>query len=662
MREEEAPLIRDKRIPGKDYSNTRFESAITIEESSIPELFFNRAAAHPDEIFAEYRRDDERKCVTWREASEHVALLAFFLRKRFDLKLEQRVALLSATRYEWVIADLALLSAGAVSIPVYHSLSTPEVGYILWNSDAEVVFAENNEQIEKLKNLDQTKTLIPKTEYFPGGKQQLKVRAVISFEEATSERFKARLFSFWEIVSGNEYDNEAKQEITSSVARSLKDSNTITRESMASIVYTSGTTGPPKGVVQTHNNHLAMLESVEASGFLGEKSRLFLFLPLAHSFARLIAYAAISSSSSILLPTTINKRRSLFDAKQLFRDVHELEPDIFPSVPRLYEKVMTGLTGKLSDKSSSWKESLQKKLARWALKAFPKLEAKRHLQNRLSPLETLRHTIAKGIVGRICETVFGSRLKFCVSGGAPLDLAVAQFFDSLGVTICEGYGLTETTPAMAANTIHFNRYGSVGRAFPGIEIRISEEDGEILCRGKNVAQGYFKLPQATKEVFFEDGWFATGDIGRIDEDGYLFITDRKKDLIITAGGKNIAPALIEGRTKSSPYISQVLVYGDRKPYLVALVTLDEENITNWLGGDISRMAEKKEEVRELIKSELERLTAEFANFEQIKRFRILDEDFTVANGLLSPTMKMKRRKVVRRYRREIEELYRREEN
>ena len=650
--------LTNSRWGNSDHTDIDAPRPDDILEENLGQRFFNTAAASGGRLFSKSRdlESGEWSELTWGEAASQIARVASFLRDELGIKKGDKVAVLSFTRVEWALADLAILSLGAISTPVYHSLTSSEAAFILWNSEAQIIFCENQEQLDKLAEIDSAPSSIPKTEGFDGGKVKLNIQGVICFEQIQSNNFQSRLYDWQEIIKPGKYSKGVE---TAEMVELIRyDLAKVKRTDLASIVYTSGTTGIPKGVVQTHDNHLSLLNSLLLSGLIGSGSGVFLFLPLAHSFARFIFYGAIAAGGDLIFPAVVNKRKSEFDAKQLFSDIQSSNPEILPSVPRIYEKVMTSVQGKTSTAGL-----VMKPIIAWAMSNWKPLKDKLEQKGSLGPVDKTRFALAEKVIKKIRTSVFGNELSHCVSGGAPLDEKVARFFDSLGILILEGYGLTETTPALSANTKQRNRFGTVGRVFRNVEVKL-EQDGELLTRGPNIAVGYNRMPEATKKSFSEDGWFSTGDIAEIDSEGFIKITDRKKDLIVNAGGKNIPPQKIEGKLKTIPFVSQALVYGDRKPYLVGLLTLDPENIASWaasnLSGEdhsLSNLADHPK-VRELLDEEIAKVHIDLASYEEIKRYRILAEDFTIENGLLSPTLKLKRRKVVEKFLSEIESIYR----
>jgi long-chain acyl-CoA synthetase len=415
----------------------------------------------------------------------------------------------------------------------------------------------------------------------------------------------------------------------------------------ATIVYTSGTTGPPKGVVQTHGNHMAALGSSGQTMAVDETDVHLLFLPLAHSFGRLESFTGVYRGLTTAFAESIEKLRE---------NLPEVRPHFICAVPRVFEKVYVGVLARAEAGSP-----LKRKIFHWAVSVGQQVSKLKQARQPVPGLLALKYRIAEKLVFGKMQAALGGRLRFAVSGGAPLSPEIARFFHGAGVLILEGYGLTETCPVLTFNRPTHFKFGSVGQPLPGLEVKVAP-DGEIMGRGPNIAKGYFKKPDATAEVFLGDGWFATGDIGRIDEDGFLFITDRKKDLIITAGGINIAPQNIENLLKGDPFISQVLVHGDKRPYPVALITLNPEELAAFARTegiavpDAAALCEHPRVVGRVSKI-VEQRNAELQSYAKIKKFQILAEDFTVDNGMLTPTLKVKRKVIREKYEAVIDALY-----
>jgi long-chain acyl-CoA synthetase len=418
-------------------------------------------------------------------------------------------------------------------------------------------------------------------------------------------------------------------------------------EDIATIVYTSGTTGPPKGVVQTHGNHMATLRSSEQTLRVAEGDVHLLFLPLAHSFGRLESFAGVYRGLTTAFAESIDR---------LGQNLPEVRPHFICSVPRVFEKVYASVMTKAEAGSP-----VKKKIFHWAVGVGKQVS---QLKQARKPVPTglgVQCRIADKLVFSKMQAALGGRLRFAVSGGAPLAREIAEFFHAAGILILEGYGLTETCPSLTFNRLDNFKFGSVGQAQPGVELKIAP-DGEILGRGANIAQGYFKKPEATAEVFLRDGWFATGDIGTIDSEGFLFITDRKKDLIVTAGGINIAPQNIENLLKGDPFISQAMVHGDKRPYPVALITLNPDELAKFareqgiIVTDPATLA-KHPKVVERVSRSIEERNAGLQSYAKIKKFAILPGDFTIDNGFLTPTLKVKRKIITETNKALLDSLY-----
>jgi long-chain acyl-CoA synthetase len=420
-------------------------------------------------------------------------------------------------------------------------------------------------------------------------------------------------------------------------------------EDIATLVYTSGTTGPPKGVVQTHGNHMAALNSSRQTTPVEAQWVHLLFLPLAHSFARLESFIGVHRGLTTAFAENIDK---------MAENLREVRPHFICSVPRVFEKVYGRILAGAAAGSPA-----KRRIFRWALGVGREVS---RLQQAGRPIPAgleFRRRLAHKLVFSKLQAALGGRLAWAVSGGAPLSREIAEFFHAAGILVLEGYGLTETCPVATFNRPDRYRFGSVGQALPGVELKIAP-DGEILIRGANVAtRGYFKQGEATAEVFEPTGWFHSGDIGRLDADGFLFITDRKKDLIVTAGGMNIAPQNIENMLKADPFISQAVVHGDRKPYPVALITVNPEELAKFareqgiLATDPAELA-KHPAVRGRVERTVEEKNIHLQSYAKVKRFAILPDDFTQESGELTPTLKVKRKVVSEKYRAAIEELYR----
>jgi long-chain acyl-CoA synthetase len=563
-------------------------------------------------------KDEGGKWVTrsYSEVADTVRRLSLGL---VELGVEKgdRVSILANTRPEWTYFDFAALTAGAVVAPIYQTNSPEECQYVLTDADAKVVVVEDEEQMEKIRKV---RGDCPKLEHV--------IRMTGSSEDAISmPDLEAR---------GAERDESEWEQRWRSV----------TPDDICTFIYTSGTTGPPKGCVISHGNYRAMLDMVNEVSVIEEEELTYLFLPLAHSFAVLIQFGSFDLGATLAYWER--------DPLKIAANLQEVRPTYFPSVPRIFEKIYTAATAKAESAGG-----LTKLIFDWAVRVGKKVRALERQGRQPGPLLRLQYAIADRRVLSKIRDLFGGRLRLAVSGAAPINPEILRFFEAAGVLVLEGWGMTETSTAATISTPEDYKIGTIGKPFPGCEVKIAE-DGEILVKGPNVFQGYYKNPEATREAL-RDGWLHTGDLGEIDEDGYIKITGRKKDIIITAGGKNITPANLEAEIKQHPLVSQCVVIGDRRPFLIALVTLDPEEATKYaqehgLPPDPAALAENAE-VRASIEAHVEKINQRFARVEQVKKVRILPHDLSQAGGELTPTLKVKRAVVASKYEREIDELY-----
>lgn len=594
---------------------------------TLARLFWDRVERSADGPAQSFKRGAAWTTLTWREVGSVVREVALGLIALGRQKGE-RVALLSASRPEWVQADFAIFSAGCVTVPIYPSYPPDLIAYVVNDSEAKTLIVEDPSQLAKA---------LEARGKMPGLEQIV----VIAGYEAPQP---PKSVLTWETLRRLGRDAEAAHKST------LAERVATTRpEDLATIVYTSGTTGPPKGVMQTHGNHIAAVNASRQSTPVEEGWVHLLFLPLAHSFARLESFLGVTHGLTTAFAENLDRLRD---------NLPEVRPHFICSVPRVFEKVYAGVLAAAEGGSPA-----KRKIFRWALGVGRAVS--RH-QQRGQPVPAgleLRRRIAHKLVFSKLHARLGGRLVWAVSGGAPLARDIAEFFHAAGILLLEGYGLTETCPALTFNRRDKYKFGSVGQALPGVELRIAP-DGEILARGPNVAtRGYFKQPDATKEVFEPDGWFHTGDIGRLDEEGFLFITDRKKDLIVTAGGMNIAPQNIENLLKADPFISQVMVYGDRRPYPVALITLNPEELQKFarehgiLVSDPAALA-RHPQILERVGRAVEEKNTQLQSYAKVKKFAVLPVDFSLDGGELTPTLKVKRKVVADKYMSVLDELYR----
>jgi long-chain acyl-CoA synthetase len=528
-----------------------------------------------------------------------------------------KVSILANTRPEWTYFDFAALTAGATVVPIYQTNSPDECQYVLENSDAKAVIVEDAEQLAKIREV---RDRCPALEH-----------VILMTGEADDAMSAAELAE-----RGGSHDAAEWEERWSSV----------TPDDICTFIYTSGTTGPPKGCVISHGNYRSMLDMVLDVGALGDDELTYLYLPLAHSFALLIQFGTVALGATMAYWQR--------DPLKIMSDLAEVKPTYFPSVPRIFEKIYTAATS-AAEKAGGMKKAV----FNWAVGVGRRMRATERAGREPGFFLRRQYEVAdKQVLSKI-RNLFGGRIKLAVSGAAPINPEILRFFDAAGVLIVEGWGMTETSTAATIATAEDFKFGTVGRPFPGCEIKIAD-DGEILVRGPNIFQGYYKNPEATAETLV-DGWLHTGDIGEIDPEGYVKITGRKKDIIITAGGKNITPANLEAEIKQHPLVSQCVVIGDRRPYLVALVTLDPDEAATFasdhdLPSDPEALA-SNELVRKSIEEHLEKVNSKFARVEQVKKIAILPHDLSQEGGELTPTMKVKRNVVAEKYAGEIEALY-----
>jgi long-chain acyl-CoA synthetase len=557
--------------------------------------------------------EDGWRGVSWQEADERVSAYANGLLAR-GVRKGDAFAILARTTLDWALVDFALARIGAVGVPVYASNSAPDVGYLLSHSEAVGIVCEDAEQLAKVEAVAGELTAL---------------EHVLTYHDLDGLAAHGRDFAARNPTALDEA------------------SAAISESDLFTIIYTSGTTGPPKGCMLSHRNYYTMTSVVDQmDSYYREDDLMLLYLPLAHNFGRLM----LLTGAYVGFPIAF-----LPDPLRVGEALPQVRPTILPSVPRVYEKVHTAAQARFDEATG-----LKRRLVDWALPIGHEVSRLEADGQPVPPGLRARHRMADRLVFSKVRARLGGRLRIAISGGAPLAKEITEFFDALGVRIVEGYGLTECTTACSTNRPDVYRFGTVGRPLPGFEVRIAD-DGEILVRSETVFQGYFKDEDATRAVLAPDGWLRTGDIGELDADGFLRITDRKKDILVTAGGKNVAPQNIENDLKTSRYVSQALVVGDRRPYVAALITLDPEEIGRWaagegIDGDVAALA-RAEGVRALIQTIVDGANSERSRFEQVKRFAILPRDFTMAEGEITPTLKLRRRAVIEHFSNEIDALY-----
>jgi long-chain acyl-CoA synthetase len=590
---------------------TASDRVIAPTVSALPASAAERFADH---VAARFRAGDGWQALTYAEVVAAIEEVASGL-VELGLEVGDRVGILCETRLEWTIASYGISAAGGVVVPVYPTNSARECEWVLGNSGSRAVIVENDAQGRKIA---QVRDRLPMLEHVIGidGGGDLSLEAV---------RGRGR--------GGDRTVLTSRQ-------------GDVAPEDPYTIVYTSGTTGPPKGVVLTHANAMSVCQIVEELTFVEPGEVTYLYLPLAHVFALTAQLASYDQGTTIIYFGG--------NPKKIVEEVIETKPTYIPSVPRIFEKLFAAANALREQASAEDQERIAQ-----AIKLGVEVRRRRERGEDV-PKEMADHfeRADKELFERVRQ-LFGGRVRQAVTGAAPIAPEILEFFYAAGVPVLEGWGMTETTGVGTVCTLDAIKFGTIGRPLPGVEIKIAD-DGEILTRGPNVFKEYWDNEEATKETLI-DGWLHTGDLGSIDEEGYVSITGRKKDIIITAGGKNLTPANIENDLKQSRFISQAVMYADRKPYPVALITLDEEEIVPWakekgLPEALAELAEA-EEVHELVQTELERANANYARVEQIKKFAILDHDLAVDRGELTPTLKVKRNVINERYGDLFESMY-----
>ena len=583
---------------------------------TLADLLPLAAAAYGDAPAVRYKEGNRWIDRSFSEVREIVRPLALGLTE-LGVEKGDRVSILGNTRPEWTYWDFAALSIGATVVPIYQTNSPEECGYVLEDSDAKVVVVENEEQLAKVREV---RGRLPALEH------------VLMMTGEAEDAFSAAAIS----EKGAAVDQARWQERYEAV----------TPADICTFIYTSGTTGPPKGCIISHGNYRAMLDMVNGVNVIEHEDLTYLYLPLAHSFALLIQLGSFD------LGTTIAYWEG--DPQKILPNLAELKPTYFPSVPRIFEKIYTAATNGMEKAGG-----VKKAIFDWSLKVGAKMrETERSGRSPGFLLQQQYKFADKQVLSKI-RNLFGGQLRLAVSGAAPINPEILRFFDAAGVLVLEGWGMTETSTAATVATPEDFKIGTIGKPFPGCEVKIGD-DGEILVKGANVFQGYHKNPEATAETIV-DGWLHTGDIGEIDSEGFIKITGRKKDIIITAGGKNITPANLEAEIKQHPLVSQCVVVGDRRPYLVALVTLDPEEASAYakeqnLPDDPVALASNPD-VKASIEAHVEEINKKFARVEQVKKISILPRDLTQESGELTPTLKVKRAVVAQKHEDAIEELY-----
>ncbi len=587
---------------------------------TISQLFLNTVASYPKDDLMMFKKAGAFVNLSSREVFDRVKNTALGLRS-LGIGPGDKVVILSENRPDWTMTDFAAQCLGAVVVPIYPTLMPDQIKYIVNDSDAKVLFTSNRE-------------LWPRIASIRGELARIAHYVAFDPEGINGAMPLAELMDRGRSYAASRGDG------FEALARAVKP------DDLASIIYTSGTTGVPKGVMLTHANFIHNIKSLRSIVEFTDKDRILSFLPLSHVLERMCMYAFLYTGATIAFAESI---------ETVAENLIEARPTIMVSVPRLFDKIYV----KVIDQVLAG-PGLKKKIFFWALGVGKKHAAKRLRGEPIPGFLAFQHKLARKLVySKIIEKT-GGRIRFFVSGGAPLSKDIAEFFYTLGLTVIEGYGLTETSPVVACNTIEGVRFGTVGRPIPGVEVRIAP-DGEILTRGPNLMKGYYKKDAETREVM-EDGWLKTGDIGRLDEDGFLIITDRKKDIIVTAGGKNVAPQPIENLLKTNPYIANAVVVGGNRKFISALIVPNFEKLEAYARAANVSFANRaelvaKDEVRNFLLAEVGRTTPNLAPYERVKKIAVLDRDFEIEKEEITPTLKVRRSIVERKYKDILDTLY-----
>jgi long-chain acyl-CoA synthetase len=593
---------------------------------TIADLPFHVMGRHPKPLLIGRCAGGKIEGISTQDAFDRIRQIALGLAS-LGVTSGDRVAIIAESRPEWMLCDMAILTLGAVTVPIYPTLSGAQARYILEDAGARMAIVSTRLQLEKVQEV---RHLVPALEAVVVLDEGAAARASVLGLEEVARRGHERINSQW------------------GAAKAYRDgARAVTPDQLATIIYTSGTTGEPKGVMLSHASLLSNMLAANDVLDVGSDDVALSFLPLSHAFERMASFLYLYAGVTVIFAES-------FDT--IGRDIALVRPMMVTGVPRVYEKMQA----RIMEKGQA-ADGLKRKLFNWAIGVGTSRARTALLGKRVGPITAVQAGLADRLVFSKIRDGVGGRLRIVVSGSAPLPLSVAEFFAAIGLPIVEGYGLTETAPILTVNPPSALRAGSVGKPVRDVEIRIAE-DGEILARGANVMLGYYNKPEATAEVL-RDGWFHTGDIGVVDPHGYLAITDRKKDLLVTSGGKKIAPQPIEAILKRSPLVSEAVILGDRQRYVAALIIPDFAALERRLKGLGRPPAERAElvgraDVLALYQEIVDGLNRELSQFERIKRIAVLPAEFSIETGELTPTLKVKRKVVEGKYADTIAELYR----
>ncbi len=597
-------------------------SVIENRPMTVSRQFVDRVQASADHEAYRFPVGESWESVTWKQTGDKVTRLAAGL-VALGVEPEQRVGIASNTRFEWILADLAIMCAGAATTTVYPSTHAEDVAYILADSDCQVVFAEDDSQVEKLKAKRSELPQLDKVIVFEGSGDDDWIITLAELEELGATRLEEEPAVIDERISNT------------------------TGDSLATLIYTSGTTGRPKGVRLLHKSWTYEGAAIEAQGILSEDDLQFLWLPMAHSFGKVLLSTQLACGFATAVDGRVDK---------IIENLGIVKPTFMGAAPRIFEKAHARIVTMQAAEGGA-KEKIFTKAFEVGVKVD---RLKREGKSVPLPLK-LQHALFDRLVFSKIRDRFGGRVRFFISGAAALNRDIAEWFHAAGILILEGYGLTETSAGAFVNHLEDYKLGTVGRVFPGGEVKLGEGD-EVLIKGPNVMDGYHNLPEETEKTIDADGWLHTGDKGSIDEDGFLTITGRIKELFKTSGGKYVAPPAIESKFKAiCPYASQFMVFGNERNYCVALITLDPDAITDWakeqgVDGDYAAIV-KSNECQEMVKGYVEELNTKLNRWETIKKWEVLDHDLSVESGELTPSMKVKRNVVESNYKEQLDAFY-----
>ncbi len=593
-----------------------------MKYNNLGEMFFSNRIHYADKTAYKSKKDGQWIATSFKEAVEKVEQIAATLHS-MGIKKDDKVAIISSNRIEWAFTDYAAISLGAILVPIYPTLLAEQALYILNDSESKVIIASDKTQIDKINSV------------------RGKLKSTIHFfamETDSGDSWQ----KFDSLAKSGQALLEKDKELVLNMIKCVK------AEDVSTIIYTSGTTGEPKGAMLTHKNFLSNIES-GSQVFTFYPDEVFLsFLPLSHIFERMAGhYLSCYHSVQVAYAESIEK---------VPENLVEIRPTLMISVPRLYEKMYAKVLENVESGSP-----IKRKIFYWAIKVGREYIKKIMYHKPVPRILQFKRDIAYKLVFHKLADRLGGKIRYMISGGAPLSAEIAEFFGAAGLYILEGYGLTETSPAISLNQLENFRYGTVGKILPDIEVKIAE-DGEILSRGDHIMLGYYNKESATREAIDQEGWFHTGDIGLVDDDGFLVITDRKKNIIVTSGGKNIAPQPIENQLITNKFIEQALVIGDKRKFCSAIIVVSKEFILKWVNENQIDFVNFDEinnirQIRDLIQTEIDKISQNLARFETIKKFFLTSEQFTIENDMLTPTLKIKRAVVEKKYKVHIDNMY-----